>query len=139
MPYIRQMLSGLTLISVALTVILSAFVRLVQTMQLRQRVMAGQTSVRELSELSGITDARDIQDIFGPPGMNRIWNHVTLATIEDKKRLAGYLMADSRLHWACIAIGILAFLIGHWTVELLLIGAALSQAGAWISAFQLPK
>ena len=133
------MLSGLTLISVALTVILSAFVRLVQTMQLRQRVMAGLTSVRELSELSGITDARDLQDVFGPPGMNRVWNHVTLATIEARRRLAGYLMADSRLHWACIAIGILAFMISHWIVQGLLITAALIQAGAWVSAFQLPK
>ncbi len=135
----RTMLSGLTLISVALTVLLSAFVRLVQTMQLRQRVMAGRTSVRELSELSGITDARDLQDIFGPPGMNRIWGHVTLATIEAKRRLAGYLMADSRLHWTCIAAGLLALLISHWIVQLVLIVAALVQIGAWISALQLPK
>lgn len=133
------MLTGLTLISIALAVILSAFVRLVQTMQLRQRVMAGMTGVRELSELSGITDARDLQDVFGPPGMNRIWNHVTLATIEAKRRLAGYLMADSRLHWACIGIGLLAFPISHWTVQGLLLAAALIQASAWVSALQLPK
>ena len=133
------MLTGLTLISLALTVMLSAFIRLVQTKQLRQRVVAGQTSVRELSELSGITDARDLQDVFGPPGMNRIWSHVTLGTIETKRRLAGYLMTDHRLHWSCIAIGAIAFVIGHWIVQTLLIMGALAQAGAWISAFQLPK
>ncbi len=132
-------LTGLSLIAVALAVMMSALIRLISAMQLRQRVEAGYTGVRELAELSGITDPRDLQDIFGPPGMERIWKHVTMAQIDDKKRLAGYLMSDSRIHWASIAIGIIAFIIGHWTVQLLLIGAALAQIGGWISATQLPK
>jgi len=134
-----SILTGLSLISVALAVMMSALIRLISAMQLRQRVDAGYTGVRELAELSGITDPRDLQDVFGPPGMERIWKHVTMAQIDDKKRLAGYLMSDSRLHWASIAIGITAFIIGHWTVQLLLIGAALAQIGGWISATQLPK
>ncbi len=132
-------LTGLSLIAVALAVMMSALIRLISAMQLRQRVEAGYTGVRELAELSGITDARDLQDVFGPPGMERIWKHVTMAQIDDKKRLAGYLMSDSRIHWTSIAIGIIAFIIGHWTVQLLLIGAALAQIGGWISATQLPK
>ena len=132
-------LTGLSLIAVALAVMMSALIRLISAMQLRQRVEAGYTGVRELAELSGITDPRDLQDVFGPPGMERIWKHVTMAQIDDKKRLAGYLMSDSRIHWASIAIGIIAFIIGHWTVQLLLIGAALAQIGGWISATQLPK
>ena len=132
-------LTGLSLIAVALAVMMSALIRLISAMQLRQRVEAGYTGVRELAELSGITDPRDLQDVFGPPGMERIWKHVTMAQIDDKKRLAGYLMSDSRLHWTSIAIGIIAFIIGHWTVQLLLIGAALAQIGGWISATQLPK
>ena len=108
-----SILTGLSLISVALAVMMSALIRLISAMQLRQRVEAGYTGVRELAELSGITDPRDLQDVFGPPGMERIWKHVTMAQIDDKKRLAGYLMSDSRLHWASIAIGIIAFIIGH--------------------------
>ncbi len=133
------LLTGLPLVSIALAVMISALIRLIQTMQLRQRVEFGQTGVRELAELSGVTDPQDLQDVFGPPGMNRIWSHVTLATIEAKRRLAGYLMSESRLHWFSIAAGILAFIISHWIVQILLLIAALIQSGAWLSATRLPK
>jgi Flp pilus assembly protein TadB len=71
--------------------------------------------------------------------MNRIWSHVTLATIEAKRRLAGYLMSEPRLHWFSIAAGIVAFILSHWIVQLLLMIAAIIQAGAWLSATRLPK
>ncbi len=133
------LLSGLPLISIALAVMISAFIRLVQTMQLRQRVEFGHTGVRELAELSGVTDPQDLQDVFGPPGMNRIWANVTLATIETKRRLAGFLMSDPRLHWFSIVAGFSAFIIGHWSVQILLLIAGLIQSGAWLSATRLPK
>ncbi|MEO0451293.1 MAG: hypothetical protein AAFZ74_13355 [Pseudomonadota bacterium] len=132
-------LSGLPLVSIALAVMISAFIRLVQTMQLRQRVSFGHTGVRELAELSGVTDPQDLQDVFGPPGMNRIWANVTLATIQAKRRLAGMLMSDPRLHWYSIAAGLAALVIGHWIVQLLLVIAAIIQSGAWLSATRLPK
>lgn len=133
------LLSGLPLVSIALAVMISAFIRLVQIMQLRQRVEFGHTGVRELAELSGVTDPQDLQDVFGPPGMNRIWAHVTLSTIEGKRRLAGYLMSEPRLHWFSIAAGLGAFIISHWTLQLFLMIAAIIQSGAWLSATRLPK
>ncbi len=133
------LLSGLPLVSIALAVMISALIRLIQTMQLRQRVEIGHTGVRELAELSGVTDPQDLQDVFGPPGMNRVWAHVNLATIETKRRLAGYLMSEPRLHWFSIASGIGAFIISHWIVQLLLLIAAIIQSGAWLSATRLPK
>ncbi|MCR9268807.1 MAG: hypothetical protein NXH72_02345 [Hyphomonadaceae bacterium] len=136
---LMTLLSGLPLVSIALAVMISAFIRLVQTMQLRQRVSFGHTGVRELAELSGVTDPQDLQDVFGPPGMNRIWANVTLATIETKRRLAGMLMSDPRLHWYSIAAGLGAFVISHWIVQLLLMIAAIIQSGAWLSAMRLPK
>lgn len=140
-PYMAGMntLSGLPLVSIALASMLSALIRLIQTMQLRQRVEFGQTGVRELAELSGVTDPSDLQDLFGPPGMNRIWGNVNLATIEAKRRLAGMLMSDSRLHWFSIAVGLGAFVINHWVAQVLLLIAALIQTGAWLSATRLPK
>lgn len=134
-----SLLSGLPLVSIALAVMISALIRLIQTMQLRQRVEFGHTGVRELAELSGVTDPQDLQDVFGPPGMNRIWSNVTLATIEAKRRMPGTLMSDPRLHWFSIAAGISAFIISHWIVQLLLIIAAIIQSGAWLSATRLPK
>ncbi len=133
------LLTGLPLVSIALAVMISALIRLIQTMQLRQRVEFGHTGVRELAELSGVTDPQDLQDVFGPPGMNRIWANVTLATIEAKRRMPGALMSDPRLHWFSIAAGISAFVISHWIVQLLLIIAAIIQSGAWLSATRLPK
>jgi hypothetical protein len=134
-----SLLTGLPLVSIALAVMISAFIRLVQTMQLRQRVEIGYTGVRELAELSGVTDPQDIQDIFGPPGMNRVWANVTLTTIETKRRLAGFLMSDPRLHWFSILAGLGAFIISHWSVQILLLIAVLIQSGAWLSATRLPK
>ena len=134
-----SLLTGLPLVSIALAVMISAFIRLVQTMQLRQRVEIGYTGVRELAELSGVTDPQDIQDIFGPPGMNRVWANVTLTTIETKRRLAGFLMSDPRLHWYSILSGLGAFIISHWAVQILLLIAVLIQSGAWLSATRLPK
>ena len=136
---LMTLLSGLPLVSIALSVMISAFVRLVQTMQLRQRVEFGHTGVRELAELSGVTDPQDLQDVFGPPGMNRIWGNVNLATIEAKRRLAGFLMSDSRLHWFSILSGVGAFIISHWSMQILLLIGALIQTGAWLSATRLPK
>ncbi|MEL7110041.1 MAG: hypothetical protein AAGJ68_11365 [Pseudomonadota bacterium] len=133
------LLSGLPLVSIALSVMISAFIRLVQTMQLRQRVEFGHAGVRELAELSGVTDPQDLQDVFGPPGMNRIWANVTLATIEAKRRLAGFLMSDPRLHWFSIIAGLGAFVLSHWSMQILLMIGALIQSGAWLSATRLPK
>lgn len=133
------LISGLTLISIALAVMLSALIRLIQSGQLRQRVQFGQTGIRELAELSGITDPRDLQDVFGPPGMNRIWTQVTLARIDERKRLAGYLMSDHRLHSFSIAAGLAALIISHWGAQLLLIIAVIIQTGAWMSAMRLPR
>ena len=132
-------LSGLPLVSIALATMISAFIRLVQTMQLRQRVEYGHTGVRELAELSGVTDPQDLQDVFGPPGMNRVWANVNLATIEANRRLAGSLMSDPRMHWYSIAAGLGAFIISHWSIQILLLIAAIIQSGAWLSATRLPK
>ena len=133
------MLSGLTTLVLALAVGLSALIRLIQTMQLKQRVSVGLTGVRELAELSGILDPRDLQDAFGPPDMRRVWSQVTLASIERRRRLPGYLMSDTNVHRASMVIGVVAVGLHHWTTELLLLCAALAQAGAWISALRLPR
>ncbi|WOR15306.1 hypothetical protein RYZ27_01340 [Hyphomonas sp. FCG-A18] len=132
-------LSGLSLYAVALATLLSAFVRLIQSGQLRQRVMHQMTGVRELAELSGITDPRDLQDAFGPPGMDRVWRHVTLLQITSKRQFIGYLMSDPRVHIASMIAAVLALIIPHWTGQLVVLIAAVSQAGAWLSATRLPK
>ena len=134
-----DLLPGFSLFAVAIAVLLSAFVSLIQTMALRQRVAMKVTGVRELAELSGITDPRDLQDVFGPPGMDRVWRHITLPQIEAHKRLAGYLMSDNRVDWASMAAAFAAMMFGHPVLQLALVIAALAQLGGWLTASQLPK
>jgi len=132
-------MTGLTLISFAMAVSLSALIRLIQSSQLRQRVRMGQTGIRELAELSGIMDVRDLQDQFGPPGLNRIWSNVTLGMIEEKRDLAGYLMSAPRLHMFSMLAGLAALLLPHWSTQSALLLAGLIQSGAWVSASRLPR
>ncbi|MEM8615470.1 MAG: hypothetical protein AAGF20_00900 [Pseudomonadota bacterium] len=132
-------ISGLPLIAIALATLLSALIRTIQTTQLHQRVRYGLTSWRELSELSGIADPRDLQDVFGPPSLDRVWQTVKLPDIQARRRLAGYLMSDLRLHGACALCAVMALPVSHWSTQLLVCVAALAQAGGWLSASQLPR
>ena len=134
-----DLLPGFSLIAIGMAVVLSAFVSLIQTMALRERVAVQMTGVRELAELSGVTDPRELQDVFGPPGMDRIWRHIGLAQIEQAKRLPGYLMSDNRVDWACIILALIAMFTGHWLAQIALVTAALAQLGGWMSAANLPK
>lgn len=132
-------LYGLTLYAIALATLLSAFIRFIQSSQLRQRVEWQMTGVRELAELSGITDPRDLQDAFGPPGMDRVWRHISLLQIEQKRMFIGYLMSDARVQIFSMGAAGLALILQNWLTQVVLIAAALAQAGAWISATRLPK
>lgn len=132
-------LYGLSLYAIALATLISAFIRFIQSTQLRRRVEWQMTGPRELAELSGITDPRDLQDAFGPPGMDRVWRHITLPQIDEKRMFAGYLMSDVRVQTASAGLAILAIILQSWVTQVFLIAAALAQVGAWLSATRLPK
>lgn len=132
-------LYGLSLYAIALATLLSAFIRFVQSTQLRRRVEWQMTGPRELAELSGITDPRDLQDAFGPPGMDRVWRHITLPQIEEKRLFAGHLMSDPRVQAMSAAFAILSLILQNWVTQIFLIAAAIAQAGAWLAATRLPK
>jgi len=134
-----DILPGFSLIAIAISVVLSALISLIQTMELRKRVSAQMTGVRELAELSGVTDPRELQDVFGPPGIDRVWRHITLSQIDSAKRLPGYLMSDNRVDYVCVLIAMLALFTGHGFAQVGLVVAALAQIGGWMSAGQLPK
>lgn len=132
-------MSTLALIAMAVAVALSAIMRLIQSGQLRKRVEFGMAGLRELAELTGIVDMKELQDRFGPPGLDRVWSQVTLGQIRDKRLLSGALMSDARLHWASFAIAALALGWHHPLLQFSLLFAALIQAGAWTSATRIPK
>lgn len=134
-----NLLEGLSLFGVSIATMLMAVASLLGTMTLKQVVEMGQVNARVLCSLSGITDPRELQDVFGPPTMNRMWHGLTLADIEQRRRPAGYLISDDRVDWISIGVAFLALFWRHPVADLLLIVAAVSQLSGWIIATRLPK
>lgn len=134
-----HLLEGITLFATAIATILMSVASLLGTMTLKQIVGLGQVDARTLCGLTGITDPKDLQDVFGPPQMNRTWHGLSLAYIEAQKRPAGYLISDNRVDWICIGVAVLALFWRHPIADLLLIVAAVSQVAGWVIASKLPR
>ncbi|MGB3625605.1 MAG: hypothetical protein WA989_07250 [Henriciella sp.] len=134
-----NLLEGITLFGVSIATILMALASLLGTMTMKQMVELGQVDARTLCGLTGITDPRDLQDVFGPPHMNRTWHGLTLQAIEARRKPAGYLISDDRVDWISIGVAILAFFWRHPVADILLIVAAVSQVSGWVIASRLPR
>ena len=70
---ITTSLDGFTVTAIALAVLLSALVSLIGSAARRQAVVMAEAGARDLCELTGILNPKELQDIFGPPNLNRIW------------------------------------------------------------------
>ncbi len=130
---------SLTATAAALAVILSALVSLIGASARRRNVEMKVASVQDLCELTGITDPRALQDVFGPPDMGRVWRTVTLPEVMAARRPLGRLISDPLVDWSCISIALLSFFSSHFLVEGGLLVAVIAQAGGWIAATRLPK
>jgi len=123
----------------AITVILSVIVSLVGSSARRQSVTEHRATAQDLCELTGITQPRDLQDAFGPPGMDRIWRTVTLAEVTRERRPLGHLLSDDRLDYLCGAVALMSF---FWRNPLILLflGVALCfQVAGWVVSSRLPR
>ena len=134
-----HLLEGIALFATAIATILMAVASMLGTMTMRQVVSLGQVDARTLCGLTGITDPKNLQDVFGPPHMNRTWHGLTLPYIEAQKRPAGYLISDNRVDWISIGVAVLALFWRHPIADLLLIVAAVSQVAGWTIASRLPR
>ncbi len=132
-------LDGFASLSISLAVLLSVLVSLIGSSARRRSVLIGQARLRDLCELTGMTRRADIYEAFGPPGMDRVWRHLTLADIAQHRRPLGLLISDQRLDWACAAAAILSFFSDHALIEIALIAALSMQISAWVSAARLPS
>ncbi|WP_300377406.1 hypothetical protein [Henriciella sp.] len=134
-----NLLEGLALFGVSLATMLMAVASLLGTMTIKQLVDIGHVDARVLCNLTGITDPRELQDVFGPPDMKRVWHGLNLPIIENERRPAGYLISDDRVDWISIGVAILALFWRHPLADLLLIVAATAQVAGWVIATRLPK
>lgn len=122
----------------AIAVALSAIVSLIGTGARKQAVTEGRARAADLCELTGIMEPRALQDVFGPPTMNGLYQ-TTLKRVSEVRQPMGLLMSEDRLDLACIAIALLSFFISHPLTGLLLLIAAGFQIGGWVASTRLPK
>ena len=137
-------MDGFAIAAGAITVILSAIVRLIRTDAAWKAVDEGYAGVDHVRDLTGIFEPRALQDVFGPPTMEGGIYKVERAQILSARRWTGWLMGDLKLDMACIVIGVIALI---WTpynalrilLHMLLLGAVIYQVGGWLAATGLMR
>lgn len=125
--------------AVAVGVILSAIVSLIGISMKHRNVVNGRAKTQDLCELTGITDPRWLQDIFGPPDMGMVWKYVTMDEIYAARRPIGHLMSNPIVDYSCIVIAIFGIITSHGLIDLGLLIALIIQVISWIIAMRLPK
>ncbi len=124
-------LNAFTVAALAMAVLLSVFVRRIGLSARRRKVLEGEARADDLAELTGLS-VGDLQDAFGPPDMDLVWRHITLADIKRARTKQGELFSGGILDAASLAGALLPFLVHHGLAQLGLVFAALIQAAAWL-------
>ena len=132
-------LDGLASTVAAITVILLALVSLAGTSSRRQAVEAGLARMQDLCELTGIFDPRQLQDVFGPPDMDRVWRHVRMVDIAAARRPVGHLISNDAVDGLTIAVAAASFFVRHPLVDIALVTALAAQVTGWLAAARLPR
>ena len=128
-----------TAFAIALGTILSAIVSLLGSSARRRLVEAGEAGIGELSELTGIFDAKALLAVFGPPDMGRKWRNVTLQDIRTARTPAGLLMSSDRVDYGCMLAALAGIMLDHRLAALLLLSALAIQVAGWIASLRVPK
>ncbi len=128
-----------TLFAVALAIVLSAVVSLIGTSARKRNIALGQASVTDLAEMTGIRDPKDLQDVFGPPDMGRIWRSVTLLEVRKARQPAGWLMSSDLVDYACVGLVGLSIFVAHPLISGALLFALAVQVAGWVMATRLPR
>ncbi|MEO1476476.1 MAG: hypothetical protein AAFS13_08845 [Pseudomonadota bacterium] len=130
---------GLTAVALAIAVVLSAIVSLITSSVRRDVVRNGEANIQALCELTGILDPKELQDVFGPPDMGRVWRRVTLNHVMEARRPLGHLISGQAVDLASIAVALLSFFSDHVLIGLGLALAVSAQTIGWVLATRLPK
>ena len=93
-------MDGFAIAAGAITVILSAIVRLIRTDAAWKAVDEGYAGVDHVRDLTGIFEPRALQDVFGPPTMEGGIYKVERAQILAARRWTGWLMGLTRARCA---------------------------------------
>ncbi len=133
MSLARGPLDDFTLMALIIAVALSVVVRRVGLAARRRKVIEREARAEDLAELTGLGSLEDLQAAFGPPDMDRVWRHVTLADVLRARTPGGRLFAGGWLDLAALGIAALPAFI---PISLAQVGPVLGfiiQAGLWVS------
>lgn len=133
-PFDEATISGM-----ALAIVLSAIVSLIGTMSRRRAVREGQITALELSELTGLMTRKELQEAFGPPGMDRNWNMVSLEDIRAARQPMGWLMSSDAVDGACIMVALSSIFVDHVFVSGAVVIALAVQIAGWVVSTRLPR
>lgn len=123
----------------ALAIILSAIVSSVASSTRRQAVLLAEAKAQDLCELTGIMDPRELQDVFGPPNLARVWSHLTLKQVLAERRPAGHIISSQWVDGVSALIAFASFFIGHPLFSLALAAVFFVQISGWVLVFRLPE
>jgi len=135
----NMLVDGLAATAMALAIILSAIVSSVAASARKQAIIMAEAKVQDLCELTGIMDPRELQDVFGPPNLARVWQNLTLAQVLAQRRPAGYVISSQAVDGGCALVAIFSFFVGHPLVSLALVIAFCLQIAGWVLVYRLPK
>ncbi len=124
---------------VSIAVILSAIVSVIGTGSRKQAVRDGRARSSDLCELTGILNPKALQDVFGPPTLNGLYNKVTLDEVYAARVPLGRLISEDRVDYLCIGIAALALFWSPGAVEVFLVAAAAYQSAGWFVSGGLPR
>lgn len=132
-------LDGFSVTAIALAVMLSALVSLIGSGARRHAVLMAEAGARDLCELTGILDPRELQDVFGPPNLNRVWQNLTLEHVLSERRPLGHIISGQAIDWASMGVALMSFFSAFALVEIGLLLALAVQGTGWVYAARLPK
>ncbi|MEM9667954.1 MAG: hypothetical protein AAF950_03440 [Pseudomonadota bacterium] len=137
--HLNSPFDGLTAVALALAVILSAIVSLITSSVRRESVRNGEAGAQALCELTGILDPKELQDVFGPPDMGRIWRRVTLRDVMVARQPLGHIISGQGVDIASISVAVISFFSDHILIGLGLALAVSIQTAGWVLSARLPK
>lgn len=131
--------SGFAVTAFCLAIILISIVSLIGAASRRLAVDEGRAGIRDLCELTGISNPKELQDVFGPPDMHRIWRHVTWYQVVEARRPAGHLISGQYVNWLAIGLAVAALFYTNELTLLFVFFAGMAKTGGIILARRLPR
>lgn len=136
-------MDAFSLATLSIAVLLSSIVRLIRTDAAWKAVDENYAGAEHLRDLTGVIKRESLQDIFGPPTLEGIFN-VSRPEVEKNRQITGHLMGNLKLDGLSVLIALLALIWKPYgslgdVLNLFLMIAVLYQLAGWGATAMLMK